>query len=430
MKYLWLWIFVGCGDAAVSSYRDEELAGTVDGGLVADGAREPDGEGEDAGTDGGETPATGDLATFERILAGEIPVLEGLWTISSSGGWPIETESGYLFAHLDDGGAPYQLAGDHTGWKTVSMTREAGVYWVESTVSYPDGSLYKFVNAQGEYWADPFARRYGYDSYGEYSLVEADGAHLERWIGITDGTLAARTVRVWVPALVPTHHLYVHDGQNLFDPAAPWGGWRLDESLGPSTLVVGIDNTADRMDEYTHVSDYLGGWVGGLGDAYADFVEDVVRPLVEAEYGTADTVGVMGSSLGGLISFHQVLRHPGRYAFAASLSGTFGWGSFNTDNETMIERFAAAGVQPTALYLDSGGGPGSGCVDEDGDGINDDTFDSGDNYCETRQMADTLVEGGYIWDEDLWDWWEPDADHNEAAWAARVWRPLGIFEGL
>jgi hypothetical protein len=292
--------------------------------------------------------------------------------------------------------------------------------------------MYKFLDAAETYTADPLARYYGYDAYGEYSLVAPVGVpHLERWPAIGDGVMAPRDVRVWIPGGTVRRHLYVHDGQNLFDPGAPWGGWRLQEALGTETLAVGIDNTASRMDEYTPVPDDIGsGVVGGQGDAYADFVELTVRPMIESRYGTPERVGVLGSSLGGLIAFHEALRFPGAYDFAGSMSGTFGWGSIGLANETVIEAYAAAGHGTTVLYLDSGGGPGSGCIDSDGDGIEDDSSDAADNYCETRQLADALAAAGYVWDVDLFHWWEPDAEHNEAAWAARVSRPVGIFEGL
>ena len=87
------------------------------------------------------------------------------------------------------------------------------------------------------------------------------------------------------------------------------------------------------MDEYTHVPDSLDGELyGGQGDAYAAFLEGTVRPLAAATWGEPATVGVLGSSLGGLISFHVADRAPGEYAFAASLSGTMGWGSIGADH--------------------------------------------------------------------------------------------------
>jgi pimeloyl-ACP methyl ester carboxylesterase len=157
-----------------------------------------------------------------------------------------------------------------------------------------------------------------------------------------------------------------------------------------------------------------------------------VRALVSQHYGEPSRVGVMGSSLGGLISFHIAARHPGRYDFAASMSGTMGWGSIGlssgNQNETMIERYAALGKQTTKLFLDSGGA--GTCVDSDNDGIQDDALDGFDNYCENKQLEATLYNLGYVASQDVWHWHEPNAPHNEAAWAARVFRPLGIFAGL
>jgi hypothetical protein len=395
--------------------------------------------GSDAGTDadagggGGCTddPAGTDWTLFEAILSGALPAAAGLIQIAHSGGLPIDTPEGFVFARLDDGAGPYQLAGDFNGWQPAEMQSQAGIYWTRVEIADPIGDKYKLVDGSGTFLADPLARRYGYDEYGEHSLVAASGAHLERFPEVSAASVAARSVRVWVPASTPQRHLYVHDGQNLFDPNAPFGGWKLEQSVSDSTLVVGIDNTAARMDEYTHVADVIAGSsVGGEAELYAAFVLDVVRPLVEARYCATSSRGTLGSSLGGLVAFFQATRDPGAWQFAASMSGTFGWGSIGANNTTLIEQFASAGKLPLVLYLDSGGGPGSGCVDSDGDGIEDDSPDAEDNYCETGQMRQTLEQLGYVTDSELFHWWEPDAAHNEAAWAARVWRPVQRFEAL
>jgi predicted alpha/beta superfamily hydrolase len=259
-------------------------------------------------------------------------------------------------------------------------------------------------------------------------MVPPSAAHLERFFDVGDANASPRMVRVWVPAGTATHVLYVQDGQNLFDPDAPWGGWQLQSTVPAAMMLVGIDNTAARMDEYTHVTDDIGGVVGGGGDDYADFVHVTVRALIAAHYGEPATVGLMGSSLGGLISYHIALRYPGSYDFAASLSGTMGWGSIGLQNETMIERYDAAGHSATALYLDSGGN--GTCYDSDGDGIEDDDPSASDNYCENLQLQSVLLANGYTQGVDLWHWWETDAQHNEAAWAARVWRPMDDFSQL
>lgn len=346
---------------------------------------------------------------------------------ADQGGWPVLVDGGRVVVSTDD--AFDTVAGDFDEWVGTPLTGDEGFAW--GLVPDVAGDRYKLV-AGDTFEADPWARSYTYDEFGEITFVAPPAeAHLERWPIVEGAGLVPRTVRVWVPAEEATHVLYVHDGQNLFDPEAFFGGWRLQESAPPAMLLVGIDNTGDRMDEYTHVEDDIGGGglIGGAGDAYAELVRDVVRPLVDGRYGEPPVVGTMGSSLGGLISLHLALHDSGDYAFAASLSGTLGWGSIGAANETMIQRYAAAGLQPFAIYLDSGGG-GTTCADSDDDGTDDDDPDAADNYCETVQMRDVLIEEGWEVEVDLVHWHEPDAGHNELAWAERVFRPLEQFAAL
>lgn len=342
-------------------------------------------------------------------------------------GWPVSLSGGYLVVSLQ--GSLDHVAGDWNDWVPEPLTDDDGFSW--ALVPALSGDRYKLANGVDTYLVDPWSRGYDYDQFGEISLVPGAEAHLERYfeVGAGQSSLEPRTVRVYLPAEPPTHVLYVHDGQNLFDPDAIWGGWHLQESAPPGMMLVGIDNTAARMDEYTQVADDIGQVVGGSGDEYAALLEEVVRPLLDQQYGEPGVVGTMGSSLGGLISLHIGLSYPDRYDFVASLSGTLGWGSIGPHTgETMIEHYEAAAKQPFVIYLDSGGDAGL-CADSDGDGIEDD-LDSGDNYCETAQMRDVLAAKGYAFDVDLFHWHEPGAPHNEAAWAARVFRPLDIFAAL
>ncbi|MEZ4240685.1 MAG: alpha/beta hydrolase-fold protein [Myxococcota bacterium] len=376
----------------------------------------------------------GDLALVADLLSGAASPADVLPAVAWSGGWPVRDGERALVVAWDDRG-PWSVAGDFDGWAPEPMTAGDGFSWAWVDVGPdPAGLGYKLVLGGTDWQADPFARSYVYDDFGELSLVAppTDHARLDRWPGLAAEGLAPRDLRVWVPAgSGPWPVLYVQDGNNLFDPEAIWGGWRLPEALATRdpVLVVGIDNTVDRMDEYTHVPDDIGtGVIGGAGDAYAALVEDHVRPHIEATYGSTGLDGVMGSSLGGLISLHVAQRYPGRYDFVASLSGTLGWGKFGLSEPTVQENWLAAPPAGTAVYLDSGGGPGAnGCQDLDGDGETEDDPDASDNYCETRQLADALAASGYTWDVDLWHWWSPDAPHNEAAWADRVGLPLDLF---
>jgi hypothetical protein len=134
------------------------------------------------------------------------------------------------------------------------MNPDQGFSWI--VLQVPPNEHYKLTDG-ATYAADPWSRAYTYDDFGEMSLVGPTDAHLDRWFGLGDAANEPRTVRVWVPTEAPTHVLYAHDGQNLFDPEALFGYWKLQETVPPQMLVVGVDNTPARMDEYTHVPDII-----------------------------------------------------------------------------------------------------------------------------------------------------------------------------
>jgi hypothetical protein len=83
---------------------------------------------------------------------------------------------------------------------------------------------------------------------------------------------------------------------------------RLAKTRHLQIIVVGIDNGAEhRMQE-------LDAWDNpehgkAEGKSYVDFIVDVVKPYVDAHYRTKpdrENTGIMGSSLGGLISLCDV----------------------------------------------------------------------------------------------------------------------------
>ena len=382
---------------------------------------------KDSGPPDASADAEAGLSRLDQVLAAlRADPQQGMRLYSVDDGWPLQVAGGYLFVSTDP--ALTRVAGDHDGWAGTAMHQDAGFSWV--VLAVPKGDHYKFTDGT-TYKADPWSRSYSYDTNGEMSLVLPAPPHLDRYFQIGDAAMQARTVRVYVPAPPVTHELYAEDGQNLFDPAAPWGGWKLEDSLPPGMLVIGIDNTPARMDEYTQVPDVISGQtVGGQADAYADFLESTLRPLIRKHYGEPGPVGLMGSSLGGLVSLEIAYRYPKQFRFAASLSGTVGWGSIDpaTHNQTIIERYRDAGHQAPVLYVDSGGS--GSCVDSDGDGIFDDDPNASDNYCENQQMHATLLSVGYTDGQDVFYYWQSGAQHNEAAWAARVYRPLQVFAGL
>jgi predicted alpha/beta superfamily hydrolase len=139
-----------------------------------------------------------------------------------------------------------------------------------------------------------------------------------------------RLVRVWLPpdydGWGATRYpvLYLNDGQNLFDPATAFGGvhWQVGESatrliaeqkIRP-LIIVGIDNTKDRAQEYIPYKSKDPRVLNAKGKCYPDFLQREVMPLIEERYPVlkgAENTGLGGSSLGGLITLYTQLAAPG-----------------------------------------------------------------------------------------------------------------------
>ena len=384
--------------------------------------------GEGAGGGGGGGGGGGPRALQNVLAALRLHPAAAMLEQSRGSGWPAAVAGGHLFVslkpHLD------RLVGDHDGWLGTPMQQEDGFAWV--VVTAESGSRYKFSDGSN-YEADPWSRAYAFDDFGLMSQLPGVGGHLERHFDVGDRSIAGRTIRVWVPEGAATHVLYAHDGQNLFDPESLWGGWGLGTHVPASMMVVAVDNGPKRMDEYTHVPDDLGsGQLGGHADPYLGYLVSTVRELVGTHYGEPLKRGILGSSLGGLVSLYAAYRYPDLFAFAASMSGTLGWGSIGLkagmQNETIIEKYRNQAPVKTVLYIDSGG---SGvCMDTDNDGILDDGPSGSDNYCVSKQLVDELAMNGKILGQSLFYWHEPGAPHNEQAWGARVALPLDLFSTL
>lgn len=388
------------------------------------------------------------VSTLPDATPGDRPTLvdDFVRTVSyGEHGFPITCDDRLAVVYQGMPGQSLSLAGDFNDWTpgehvlTQPVPELPFYVGVVDPATNPEG-LYKLVRDDVEYFADPLARRFGWDEFGEYSQIDPvpDHGHHERWLGFSEGVgpLQPRTVTVYLPVDAQTQAglpvIYMHDGQNLFSPDAFFGGWRVSETLEvaigdgtlPPLVVVGIDNTSARFEEYTPVTDVIGGMqVGGQADDYAAFVVDGVKPFVEQRYPVSSDpqdVGVMGSSLGGLVSLYIGLHHPDVFGQAASMSGTIDWGTIGADNPTIIDLYAEGPPLGLRIYLDSGGDEGLGCP---GDGS--------DNYCGTVAMADLLRGLGWVDEADLFYRWEPGAPHNEAAWADRLlpalvdWFPAG-----
>lgn len=214
--------------------------------------------------------------------------------------------------------------------------------------------------------------------------------------------------------------LYMQDGQNLFDAETSFSGeWGVDETMeqlaqeGRPAIVVGVSNAGEaRFDEYSPFIDRQYG--GGRGDAYLAFLMETVAPMVEDAFRTApgpQNRGIMGSSMGGLISLYAFLRHPGVYGFAGVMSPATRFAG-----SALLGYVAAAQYVPGRLYVDFGTRELS---DQWSDRFSLGAFSR--RYLNSvRQLVRLLEQKGYRRGEDLLYVEERQARHEEAAWARRL----------
>jgi len=242
-----------------------------------------------------------------------------------------------------------------------------------------------------------------------------------------------RNVSVWRPPVsedvppLPTGVVYMHDGQNLFNPKTAfigidWGVGKtmsrlVSEQIVPPAMVVGVWNTAERLAEYfpqrafdtvtdeTLREQLVQKYGEPAGDSYLDFLVEELKPFVDRRYPVLKGpryTHVMGSSMGGLISLYALCRYPDVFGAAACLST-----HFPHQIDFFLDWLRENLPLNRRLYFDYG-------------------TTGGDEGIEARQMRvnEVLAEKGYVEGENLVVRRFEGADHSERAWRARVHMPL------
>lgn len=200
------------------------------------------------------------------------------------------------------------------------------------------------------------------------------------------GGLLPRDVFVWLPRgyehpLKATQRypvLYMHDGQNCFDPSSAFLGreWRADEVADemirrgrmPPIVIVAISNTPARVADYTIDADPQEGrgdgkpeGRGGEGARYLDWIAGELKPFIDANYRTQpgpDTTAILGSSLGGLVSLAAAERHPEVFGCVAAVSPSLWW-----NGGSVIDRWKAKPPPVRRLWIDMGDRERTGLVE-------------------------------------------------------------------
>jgi predicted alpha/beta superfamily hydrolase len=232
-------------------------------------------------------------------------------------------------------------------------------------------------------------------------VLEFDSVLLER----------SHRLRVYLPAgyqentLKRYPVLYMHDAKNLFFPEEAFSGidWQIDKTLDLLEAMNVIDRVivvavyaVNREEEYTRPG----------YEKYGRSLVEEVKPLIDARFRTlaaAMHTGVMGSSLGGVVSFYLAWQWPEVFGRAICMSSTF------TMKDDLIERVMSEPRREIEVYLDSGW--------------------PGDNYEVTLSMCMALIERGYLFGCDFFYFVFPHATHDEASWGTRCHLPLQLFSG-
>jgi predicted alpha/beta superfamily hydrolase len=239
------------------------------------------------------------------------------------------------------------------------------------------------------------------------------------WPAFASKYVRARDVLVWLPpgydadATRRYPVLYFHDGQNMLDDSTSFAGeWQLDEMAARGITIgavapfiaVCVANTPDRMSDYTPVADARHG--GGKAGDYARFLIEELKPAIDRAYRTrtdAASTGIVGSSLGGLVSLAIACDHPEVFGRVGAVSPSAWWG-----DRWLVKR-ARTAPRSLRVWLDIGTAEG---------GAGD---DAAAIVGAARDVHDALLAAGVtsLHYEEV-----TGARHNETAWAERLGRIL------
>lgn len=272
------------------------------------------------------------------------------------------------------------------------------------------------------------------------SLQTAAG-RIEKHPAFVSKHVPAREVDVWLPpgydVATATRYpvIYMHDGQNIFEAGAAFGGasWEVGHAverlmaagLSRGAIVVGVWNTgATRFAEYmpqkavtgevvAHYADGLKVPAAALrSDAYLKFLVEELKPFIDRTYRTqpeAAHTAVMGSSMGGLISAYALAEYPETFGAAACVSTHWPAG-----DGAVIDYLASHLPKPGRhkLYFDFG----TATLDA--------TYEP-----HQRRMDAAMRSLGYTEGKDWLTQKFAGAEHSEKSWRERVELPLRFLVG-
>jgi len=263
--------------------------------------------------------------------------LEVLRTLGS----PMIDGPAVTFVYQDPQARRVAVAGEFNQWSRtgelaiMEQIDDSGIFHYTLNLSEPARLEYKFI-VDGEWKVDPLCHNVidnGVGGQNSYFVVGEfhEPPELEWVEGIPHGRVEEfefesqrlrnqRAVHVYLPpgydeGAAPMPVLYVHDGGEYLSRARlPVVLDNLINTGEVASLIAVMVDPVNRMTEYR------------MNDAYADFVVSELLPHIDGRFRTLASSagrGVMGASLGGLISVYLALKRPDLFSRTASQSGAF-----------------------------------------------------------------------------------------------------------
>jgi len=213
--------------------------------------------------------------------------------------------------------------------------------------------------------------------------------------------------------------LYLHDGQNLFDPHTSFvkgRTWQVREHADAAIeegeieplVIVGIYNTGGRrLAEYTPDRNPQMG--GGEADAYGRLITEELMPWIAEQYRVRtgrESTGMGGSSLGGLVTMYLGIRYARHFGKLAVMSPSVWWNRKSILG--YVNEHAPQVWERPRLWLDIGDKEGAKTLRD------------------VEHLARRLKANGWRPGDTLHFEKVHGGTHDEASWATRV-RPMLRF---
>ncbi len=258
--------------------------------------------------------------------------------------------------------------------------------------------------------------------------------------------VSPRRIDVWLPeGYDPAQKyavLYMHDGQNLFDPSLSFNGqiWAADEALqtlidrgqAKQAIIVGIWSTNQRTREFMPPEAFdnlpevykmqLQATLTDLpaGDRYLRFITEELKPAIDKRFSTRSdrrNTFMIGSGMGGIISIYALAQYPFVFGGAGCMSTH--WPLSLESNDPGFSRpflqYLLDNLPPPAIhkvYFDLG------------------TEGPDRNYPVHQAMMDEVMQNlGYQHGQNWITRSFPGDAHNETSWRKRVQHPMGFLLG-